>query len=80
MLIYHKSSIQLFTFGQNRIMVIDILIMTYVVLMVLLIYQAEKLPEHSLKIILVGLVLTPVIGAFAHTFYHRQVKLSVKKV
>lgn len=53
--------------------------MTYVVLMVLLIYQAEKLSQHSLKIIVIGLVFTPVIGVFAYTYFHHQLKPSTTK-
>lgn len=41
---------------------IDILIMGYALLLGILVYQAEKLPENSLKVIAAGLFLTPIAG------------------
>lgn len=59
---------------------IDIIIMAYVVLMVILIYRAEKLPRFSLRIILTGLVLTPIIGAMTLVYYQRKLKPSNTEV
>ena len=40
----------------------DVLILFYVILLIILIYQAEKYPENALKIVLVGLFFTPFLG------------------
>jgi hypothetical protein len=36
--------------------------MSYALLLALLVFQAEKLPNKSLKIILIGMILTPIVG------------------
>lgn len=43
-------------------MMLDILIMTYALLMAVLIYQTEKSNVNSIKFILIGLILTPIVG------------------
>lgn len=53
-------------------MTIDILIMSYALLMAILVYQAEKLPENSLKVILIGLIFTPIIGFLLLSKYKLQ--------
>ncbi len=55
-------------------MIADILIMTYVLLFSLLIYQSEKCEEYFLKIIIIGALLTPIVG-FAFYFYHHGKKI-----
>lgn len=60
-------------------MIIDILIMSYAILMVLLIYQAEKLPKNNLRVIISGLLFTPIIGAVVLVYYQRQMKLALKE-
>jgi RsiW-degrading membrane proteinase PrsW (M82 family) len=57
-------------------MLSDILIMTYILLLAILIYQAEKLSENSLKVVLAGLLLTPVIGFALLAYYHKQLSES----
>lgn len=53
-------------------MIADVLIMTYIVMMALLIYQAEKLPQNTFKVILIGLFLTPIVGFGALSYYQKQ--------
>lgn len=57
-------------------MITDVLIMTYIVMMALLIFQAEKLPQNSFKVILIGLFLTPIIGFGAWSYYQKQYQQS----
>lgn len=59
-------------------MIADVLIMTYIVMMALLIYQAEKLPQNSFKVILLGLLFTPIIGFGFWTYYQKQLDQSFK--
>lgn len=53
--------------------------MSYAILMVLLIYQAEKLPKNNLRVIISGLLFTPIIGAVVLVYYQRQMKLALKE-
>jgi len=46
--------------------------MSYALLMGILVFQAEKLPQNSLKVILVGLFLTPIIGFLLLNRYKLQ--------
>lgn len=57
-------------------MLVDILIMCYALLMTLLIFKAEKLPQNSFKVILIGLFLTPIIGYIYLNKYQVQMKES----
>lgn len=59
-------------------MIADVLIMTYIVMMALLIFQAEKLPQNSFKVILIGLFLTPLVGFGAWNYYQKQYQQSFK--
>lgn len=59
-------------------MIIDLLIMSYSVLMALLIYRAEKLPKHNIKVIISGLVFTPIIGAIVMLYYQYHLNLASK--
>jgi len=59
-------------------MLTDVLIMAYIVLNAILIFQAEKLPQNSLKIVLAGVVLTPLIGFALLSFYQKQLNRSYK--
>jgi positive regulator of sigma E activity len=58
-------------------MILDIVIMSYALLMAILIFQAEKLPQNSFKIILIGLFLTPIIGFLLLGRYKTELKKSV---
>ena len=60
-------------------MTTDILIMSYVLLLVLLVYQAEKFERNSLKIIIIGILLTPLSG-FAICFYLGRKELEKSKM
>jgi positive regulator of sigma E activity len=53
-------------------MLADVLIMTYVLLMALLIFQAEKLSDNSVKVILMGLFLTPIVGYIMLAWYQKM--------
>lgn len=55
---------------------IDITIMSYAILMGILVYQAEKLPENSLKVILIGLFFTPILGFLLLNKYRIQFRRS----
>ncbi len=57
-------------------MITDVLIMTYIVMMALLIFQAEKLQNNSLKVVLIGLFLTPIIGFGVLSYYQKQYQQS----
>ena len=57
-------------------MLADVLIMTYILLLAILVYQAEKLSENSLKVVLAGLLLTPIIGFALFAYYHKQLSES----
>ncbi len=59
-------------------MIADVLIMAYIVMMGLLIYQAEKLPQNSFKVIFIGLFLTPIVGFGAWSYYQKQYQQSFK--
>ena len=59
-------------------MLTDVLIMAYVLLLAILIYQAEKLPENSLKVVLAGLFLTPIIGFAVLSYFQKQLEQSYK--
>lgn len=52
-------------------MLTDILIMSYVVLMALLVRKSEKLPEFSLKVVLIGLFLSPIAGFISYYYFQR---------
>lgn len=53
---------------------IDLLIMSYVLLLGLLIFQAEKLQQNALKVILIGIFLTPIVGFMYLNYYRLQTK------
>ena len=57
-------------------MLTDVLIMAYILLMALLIYHAEKLTKNSLKVVLAGTLLTPLIGFIMLAYYQKQLKQS----
>jgi len=57
-------------------MLADVLIMTYILLLAILVYQAEKLSENSLKVVLAGLFLTPIIGFALLAYYHKHLRES----
>jgi len=59
-------------------MLTDVFIMAYIVLNAILIYQAEKLQQNSLKIVLAGIIFTPIIGFALLTFYQKQLNQSFK--
>lgn len=50
--------------------------MAYILLMALLIYHAEKLTKNSLKVVLAGTLLTPLIGFIMLAYYQKQLKQS----
>ncbi|MBI9033402.1 MAG: hypothetical protein JEZ03_02915 [Bacteroidales bacterium] len=43
-------------------MIFDLLIIVYIMALMPLIYECEKLPKKGLIVLLFGIVLTPVIG------------------
>jgi len=53
-------------------MLIDILIMSYAVLMVLLVHKSKDLPKFSLQVVLIGLFLSPIIGFMSYYYYYYQ--------
>jgi len=55
-------------------MIVDLIIMSYALMMALLVYQAEKTPHLSIKVILLGLLLTPIVGFTYLSFYNKQLK------
>jgi len=57
---------------------IDILIMTYAILMGILVYQAEKLPQHSFKVFLIGLFFTPILGFYFLNKYKIHSKSAIE--
>lgn len=59
-------------------MLTDVLIMAYILLLAILIYQAEKLSENSLKVVLAGLFLSPIIGFALLSYYQKQLSQSYK--
>lgn len=50
----------------------DVLIMSYILLLVILIHQAEKFKENSLKIIIIGITLTPIAGFAMYYYFDRK--------
>ncbi len=58
-------------------MLADILIMAYVFLLAILILQAEKLTENSLKVVLAGIFLSPLTGFALLVYYQKQLKQSI---
>ncbi|MBN2237254.1 MAG: hypothetical protein JW729_06820 [Bacteroidales bacterium] len=52
-------------------MSIDLLIMSYALLMVLLIFMSEKLPQFSLRIVLIGLFFSPIIGFISYFYFQK---------
>jgi len=58
-------------------MLTDVLIMAYILLVAILIYQAEKLHQNSLKVVLAGVFLTPIIGFALLTYYQKQLNQTV---
>ncbi len=54
-------------------MLIDILILAYILLLMPLIYECEKLETGGLKILLIGLFLTPIVG-YIFLFYKKKSK------
>ena len=53
-------------------MLIDILILVYITGMVLLVLKSETLPQFSFKILLFGLLLSPIAGFISYYYYQRQ--------
>ncbi len=53
-------------------MLSDVLIMAYVLLLALLVFQAEKLTKNSLKVVLFGLFLTPLAGYILLAYYQKM--------
>lgn len=52
--------------------------MAYILLLAILIFQAEKLPQNSLKVVLAGVLFTPVIGLVFLAYYQKQLNRSFK--
>lgn len=52
-------------------MLIDLLILAYIMLLFPLIFECEKLPHGGFKVLLVGLLFTPVVG-FAYLLYRKR--------
>jgi len=52
--------------------------MAYILLLAILIYYAEKLPENSLKVALAGLFFSPIIGFALLSYYQKQLERSFK--
>jgi hypothetical protein len=50
-------------------MLIDILIISYVVLFAFLVRKSEELPQFSMKIILIGLLLSPISGFISYYYF-----------
>lgn len=53
-------------------MLIDILIISYVVLIALLVRKSENLPKFSLQVVLIGLVLSPIAGLISYYYFQRS--------
>lgn len=53
-------------------MLINILILSYVASLALLVWKSETLPQFSTKIILIGLLLSPIIGFLSFYYYQKQ--------
>lgn len=53
-------------------MLIDILIMSYVVLIALLVRKSENLPKFSLQVVLIGLFLSPIAGRISYYYFQRS--------
>lgn len=52
-------------------MAIDIIIMSYVILMAFLVRLSENIPKSSLKIVLIGLLFSPIIGFVSYFYFQR---------
>ncbi len=52
-------------------MLIDLLILSYIVLLFPLFFECERLPYGGYKILLTGAVLTPFVG-YAYLAYHKR--------
>lgn len=52
-------------------MLIDLLILAYIVLLFPLVFECEKLPHSGFKVLLVGILFTPVVG-FAFLLYRKK--------
>ncbi|HKK09593.1 MAG TPA: hypothetical protein VJ939_02095 [Bacteroidales bacterium] len=52
-------------------MLIDLLILAYIMLLFPLIFECEKLPQGGFKVLLVGILFTPLVG-FAYLFYKKK--------
>ncbi|MFH0999811.1 MAG: hypothetical protein V1783_03130 [Bacteroidota bacterium] len=52
-------------------MLIDIIIISYVVLLAILVHFSESIPHFSLKIVLIGLFFSPIIGFLTYYYYQK---------
>jgi len=50
-------------------MFVDILIMSYVLLMAVLIHKSERIPKFSLRIVLIGLIFSPIAGFISYYYF-----------
>lgn len=54
-------------------MLIDLLILVYIIMLFPLIFECEKLQHSGFKVLLVGILFTPIVGLFYLLYLRKKI-------